>query len=60
MEFDTDGATLGKHRIKLRSTKDFPTELMHPGSGTHTPRDRQQCKRTGACRRNRVSSREGI
>lgn len=56
MEFDTDGATLGKHRIKLRSTKDFPTELMHPGSGTHTPRGRQQCKRTGACRRNRVSS----
>ena len=29
MEFDTDWTTLGKHRIKLRSTKGFPTELMH-------------------------------
>jgi hypothetical protein len=28
MEFDTDWTTLGKHRIKLRSTKGFPTELM--------------------------------
>src|SRR5690349_18907105 len=28
MEFDTDWRTLGKHRIKLRSTKGFPTELM--------------------------------
>lgn len=29
MDFDTDWITLGKHRIKLRSTKGFPTELMH-------------------------------
>ncbi|MCC8395498.1 hypothetical protein LJ656_23200 [Paraburkholderia sp. MMS20-SJTR3] len=29
MEFDTDWITLGKHRIKLRSSKGFPTELMH-------------------------------
>jgi hypothetical protein len=29
MEFDTDWMTLGKHRIRLRSTKGFPTELMH-------------------------------
>ncbi|MEI6001712.1 hypothetical protein H3V53_32485 [Paraburkholderia bengalensis] len=29
MEFDTDWTTLGKHRIKLRSTKGFPTELLH-------------------------------
>ncbi|SEJ16600.1 hypothetical protein [Paraburkholderia diazotrophica] len=29
MEFDTDWRTLGKHRIRLRSTKGFPTELMH-------------------------------
>jgi len=28
VEFDTDWRTLGKHRIKLRSTKGFPTELM--------------------------------
>jgi hypothetical protein len=28
VEFDTDWRTLGKHRIKLRSTQGFPTELM--------------------------------
>jgi len=28
VEFDTDWRTPGKHRIKLRSTKGFPTELM--------------------------------
>jgi hypothetical protein len=28
VEFDTDWRTLGRHRIKLRSTKGFPTELM--------------------------------
>jgi hypothetical protein len=33
MEFDTDWTTLGKHRIKLRSTKGFPTELMHQVAG---------------------------
>lgn len=29
MEFDTDWRTLGKHRIRLRSVKGFPTEVMH-------------------------------
>ena len=29
MEFDTDWRTLGKHRIRLRSAKGFPTEAMH-------------------------------
>ena len=33
MEFDTDWRTLGKHRIKLRSTKGFPTELMQHVAG---------------------------
>ena len=33
MEFDTDWRTLGKHRIKLRSTKGFPTELMQQLAG---------------------------
>ncbi|AJX14466.1 hypothetical protein WJ95_23040 [Burkholderia ubonensis] len=28
MEFDTDWLTLGRHRIRLRSTKGFPTEMM--------------------------------
>jgi hypothetical protein len=28
MEFDTDWVTLGRHRIRLRSTKGFPTEGM--------------------------------
>ncbi|MBI0328338.1 hypothetical protein [Burkholderia plantarii] len=28
MEFDTDWLTLGRHRIRLRSTKGFPTEAM--------------------------------
>lgn len=28
MEFDTDWLTLGRHRIRLRSTKGFPTETM--------------------------------
>ncbi|APR34835.1 hypothetical protein [Paraburkholderia sp. SOS3] len=28
MEFDTDWKTLGKHRIRLRSTKGFPTEVL--------------------------------
>ncbi|RQR59964.1 hypothetical protein DIE07_09230 [Burkholderia sp. Bp9002] len=28
MEFDTDWLTLGKHRVRLRSTKGFPTETM--------------------------------
>lgn len=29
MEFDTDWVTLGRHRIRLRSMKGFPTEAMH-------------------------------
>ena len=29
MEFDTDWRTVGKHRIRLRSAKGFPTEIMH-------------------------------
>ena len=29
VEFDTDWRTLGKHRIRLRSAKGFPTEAMH-------------------------------
>ncbi|QSN63929.1 MULTISPECIES: hypothetical protein [unclassified Caballeronia] len=29
MEFDTDWRTLGRHRIKLRSTRGFPTEIMN-------------------------------
>lgn len=28
MEFDTDWLTLGRHRLRLRSTKGFPTETM--------------------------------
>lgn len=28
MEFDTDWLTLGRHRIRLRSTRGFPTESM--------------------------------
>ncbi|SOE87129.1 hypothetical protein SAMN05446935_7691 [Burkholderia sp. YR290] len=28
MEFDTDWLTLGAHRVRLRSTKGFPTEAM--------------------------------
>ncbi|HTR09721.1 MAG TPA: hypothetical protein VMJ11_24300 [Paraburkholderia sp.] len=28
MEFDSEWRTLGRHRIKLRSTKGFPTEVM--------------------------------
>ncbi|CAB3697409.1 hypothetical protein [Paraburkholderia rhynchosiae] len=28
MEFDNDWVTLGRHRIRLRSTKGFPTETM--------------------------------
>ncbi|MGN7981781.1 hypothetical protein [Burkholderia sp. 22313] len=28
MEFDTDWLTLGRHRIRLRSTRGFPTETM--------------------------------
>lgn len=29
VEFDTDWRTIGRHRIKLRSTKGFPTGIMH-------------------------------
>jgi len=29
VEFDTDWITLGRHRIKLRSTKGFPSEIVH-------------------------------
>lgn len=28
MEFDTEWLTLGPHRVRLRSTKGFPTEAM--------------------------------
>ena len=28
MEFDSEWLTLGRHRIRLRSTKGFPTETM--------------------------------
>jgi hypothetical protein len=28
MEFDSDWLTLGRHRVRLRSTKGFPTETM--------------------------------
>lgn len=28
MEFDTDWLTLGPHRVRLRSTRGFPTETM--------------------------------
>ncbi len=28
MEFNSDWLTLGRHRVRLRSTKGFPTELM--------------------------------
>jgi len=28
MEFDTEWMTLGAHRVRLRSTKGFPTEAM--------------------------------
>ena len=33
MEFDTEWITLGKHRLRLRSTKGFPTEIMHQLAG---------------------------
>ncbi|MFM0175850.1 hypothetical protein [Paraburkholderia sediminicola] len=29
MEFDSDWLTLGRHRVRLRSTRGFPTESMH-------------------------------
>jgi hypothetical protein len=29
MEFDLDWLTLGRHRVRLRSTQGFPTETMH-------------------------------
>ena len=29
MEFNSDWLTLGRHRVRLRSTKGFPTETMH-------------------------------
>jgi hypothetical protein len=29
MEFDSDWLTLGRHRVRLRSARGFPTELMH-------------------------------
>jgi hypothetical protein len=29
MDFDSDWLTLGRHRVRLRSTKGYPTELMH-------------------------------
>lgn len=28
MEFDSDWLTLGRHRVRLRSTRGFPTEMM--------------------------------
>ncbi|MBK5124322.1 hypothetical protein IQ288_31265 [Burkholderia sp. R-69980] len=28
MEFDSDWLTLGRHRVRLRSTRGFPTETM--------------------------------
>jgi hypothetical protein len=28
MEFDSDWLTLGRHRVRLRSPRGFPTELM--------------------------------
>ena len=28
MEFNSDWLTLGRHRVRLRSTKGFPTDLM--------------------------------
>ena len=28
MEFDSDWLTLGRHRVRLRSARGFPTELM--------------------------------
>jgi hypothetical protein len=28
VEFDTDWTTLGRHRVRMRSTKGFPTEVM--------------------------------
>ncbi|SAL80900.1 hypothetical protein AWB67_05714 [Caballeronia terrestris] len=28
MEFDSDWLTLGKHRVRLRSSRGFPTEMM--------------------------------
>jgi hypothetical protein len=33
MEFDTEWITLRKHRLRLRSTKGFPTEIMHQLAG---------------------------
>ena len=54
MEFDTDWTTLGKHRIKLRSTKGFPTELMHQVA--EITRLAVDYERAGACRRNSLSS----
>jgi hypothetical protein len=29
MEFNSNWLTIGKHRIRLRSDKGFPTETMH-------------------------------
>ena len=29
MEFETDWKTLGKHRVRLRATRGFPTETVH-------------------------------
>ena len=29
MEFETEWLSIGKHRLRLRSTKGFPTEVMH-------------------------------
>ena len=29
MEFETDWKTLGKHRVRLRATRGFPTETLH-------------------------------
>jgi hypothetical protein len=29
MEFNSDWLTLGRHRVRLRSTRGFPTETMH-------------------------------
>jgi DNA gyrase/topoisomerase IV subunit B len=29
MEFDSDWLTLGRHRVRLRFSRGFPTEMMH-------------------------------
>jgi len=29
VEFETDWKTLGKHRVRLRATRGFPTETLH-------------------------------